>query len=478
MKKLSLILALAILASAALSCGETVTNEVTTLTDEVEPVEENPDPLPEDLAFDGQTVNFYSCDYIYNRDYAVNFVTEENGEVLNDAQYYTELWVEDRLGIEIVETLGPEVVDDFDAEIRSLIMAQDTTYDIYTNMDRYMITAVMNGMFIATSDLPHVNLDAEYWNPKATSRFSVGHKIYYTMTSFNLCSYSNTNAIFMNADIADEMRLDGIYDLVRDGKWTYDKLKEYAQAAYRDLNGNTAPDLGDQFGFCPGSGKNAWVNAVVGAGLSDDIMHKDSNDYFVYELSDKMYDVLEMYYNLVHEQYVYNGEGEVKFEETPHLFHDGKLSDMLGYRELEYDFSVLPIPKYYESQDSYYCRTYDTFFTMAPTTCTKTELCGAALEALSYKAHTDLLPAYINDTLQVKLVRDEESAEMIRIALDTRTISLAEAYMFSLWGNYNLYSNYICGTNSSPASYIDSVKAQTEAKIDEMNTTFKELIGG
>ncbi|HIX92573.1 MAG TPA: hypothetical protein H9681_06815 [Firmicutes bacterium] len=145
MKKLSLILALAVLASAALSCGETVTHEVTTLTDEVEPVEENPDPLPEDLAFDGQTVNFYSCDYIYNRDYAVNFVTEENGEVLNDAQYYTELWVEDRLGIEIVETLGPEVVDDFDAEIRSLIMAQDTTYDIYTNMDRYMITAVMNG---------------------------------------------------------------------------------------------------------------------------------------------------------------------------------------------------------------------------------------------------------------------------------------------------------------------------------------------
>ena len=145
MKKLSLILALAVLASAALSCGETVTHEVTTLTDEVEPVEENPDPLPEDLAFDGQTVNFYSCDYIYNRDYAVNFVTEENGEVLNDAQYYTELWVEDRLGIEIVETLGPEVVDDFDAEIRSLIMAQDTTYDIYTNMDRYMITTVMNG---------------------------------------------------------------------------------------------------------------------------------------------------------------------------------------------------------------------------------------------------------------------------------------------------------------------------------------------
>ncbi len=68
----------------------------------------------------------------------------------------------------------------------------------------------------------------------------------------------------------------------------------------------------------------------------------------------------------------------------------------------------------------------------------------------------------------------EASSEMVRMILESRIISIAEAFLFDWWGDQVVYDTYILGNNASPASYIASKEKAVKSQIDEYN----EFLGG
>ncbi len=194
MKKfVTLSLLISLLLSTLASCGDSGTETTADTTADaaatetaVETEPELTDALPADLTFNGTDVGFLTG--TYNELSCPIFMPEQTGDVLNDARFQTKLYLEERLDVAITEDYIEGAPDNMNNTTKNMIAAGEDTYDILTNMDRFVIATTLENMYYATSDLPYVALDAEYWNPKTTSRFLVGEKVFFTLSSFNLYS--------------------------------------------------------------------------------------------------------------------------------------------------------------------------------------------------------------------------------------------------------------------------------------------------
>ncbi len=69
---------------------------------------------------------------------------------------------------------------------------------------------------------------------------------------------------------------------------------------------------------------------------------------------------------------------------------------------IEDDFSIIPLPKYDETQKEYISHTYDSMFTTVHVNVKDTAMAGAVLESLSCEGYHKVIPAYIETTLQEK----------------------------------------------------------------------------
>lgn len=61
-----------------------------------------------------------------------------------------------------------------------------------------------------------------------------------------ICS---NHVMYFNKTIAEKYQIPDIYALIREGKWTLDKLAEFAMPVTSDLNGDNIMDENDLWGF-------------------------------------------------------------------------------------------------------------------------------------------------------------------------------------------------------------------------------------
>lgn len=66
-----------------------------------------------------------------------------------------------------------------------------------------------------------------------------------------ISQYLQSSAIFFNKPVFETYgeSAEDLYQRVIDRKWTWDKLHEYGEKMYQDINGNSEVDDGDQYGF-------------------------------------------------------------------------------------------------------------------------------------------------------------------------------------------------------------------------------------
>jgi hypothetical protein len=61
--------------------------------------------------------------------------------------------------------------------------------------------------------------------------------------------YKSIGAVLVNSNLAESYNINNIYNVVYDGKWTYDKLKEWASLTGGDINGDSKMDENDSYGL-------------------------------------------------------------------------------------------------------------------------------------------------------------------------------------------------------------------------------------
>jgi len=109
-------------------------------------------------------------------------------------------------------------------------------------------------------------------------------------------------------------------------------------------------------------------------------------------------------------------------------------------REMEGNFGILPNPKFDEAQTEYFnaVHAWCTTTVSIPVTADG-ERTGIILETLTGESYYTLRPAYYDVSLKNKLMRDDESGEMLDLIFATRCYDLGHVYnwggIFDMFGN-------------------------------------------
>ena len=79
-------------------------------------------------------------------------------------------------------------------------------------------------------EFDEIDADAPWWDASVSKAQSylTGDDLYFLAGNVSLITAEDTMCIFFNEDMVTDLGLEMLYDIVRAGEWTIDKLIEYA----------------------------------------------------------------------------------------------------------------------------------------------------------------------------------------------------------------------------------------------------------
>ncbi len=478
-KKCTALLLLLTSIISAFSCGDTVSDPetVTTKAQTSDTVEDEDDSIKCELP----SLDYNNADVtIFVEDYGgtcgPEFYAEEiTGDIVNDAVYKRNQTISDQLHINLQYELFEHAWNDrdnFTTKLRTSVLAQDGSYDIIAGTGYFMPNFLSDGLFTDMSELPYIDIDKPWWSKKFMEVSSIDGKYYFVTGDACLGLIRNMYCIFENLDLAEAANVENLYDVVRDGKWTLDKMNEVASSLYRDLNGNTQIDKDDQFGLLLDGG-----NHITGffESIGIDIIDFSSGEpEFIYD-NEHNINAVEKLTNIV-----MNTEGiffdkqandevadESIFKNGNVLLSTGWLTHTESFRNLNFTYGVLPYPKYDEA-DEYRTTVFPCYSILTiPVDSLDKERAAAVCEALAYESWKNVTPAYFETALKVKYANDNDSAQMFDIIRDSVSFDFGYIYTLPLDG-INNYLKFSVMDDKPWASYIASMKSVFVEKIDTL----------
>ena len=478
---LTLMLASALVLSAV-SCGsdskgndETTTSDAgTTAADETTAPEET-DGLPEkDMDGFELKINHFDGTWL---SWALTTldVESETGDRLDDAIYKRNRNMEDRFNCKISVT-GQKTIENKD--IQTEVMAGDSNYDVWFMYDIWTLGSIE--YLMPWEELPYVNLDKEWWNPMATGVFELGGKTYAATGNYSLSALSRASGFAFNKTVFEQTNPgEDVYALAKDGKWTIDKMTEFAKNAYSDLNGNSAIDDEDRFGLS-GSWKETFSRLLLGSGI--EYISKDKDDLPVFSLptdENAITKILHVY-DLFSDEQVYRNTGKVmdtdgdglgssEFKGGKLLFYIANMFTLEQMRDFDIEMGFLPCPKYDEAQEHYYAPSFGSEISTLLKTLPedRMENVGIRLEALAYDTNKSIIPEYKEVLLKTKYARDKESEDMIDIVID----SVSFEFGLNAWQDTvanPLVKNIFVARNPSVASTLAKMQSSVDTQIEKL----------
>ncbi len=382
--------------------------------------------------FGGKTVNFFFWDR------TTLAATEENGDVINDAMFRRNQKIEEMYNVDFAYDLRPGSVNDWANWIGTLsasVLAGDDAIQIGGGYGYRLALSSLDGSYQNLNEMPHIDFSQPWWPSNINEAGNLGGALYMALGNIDTMYYDVTYVQYFNKVLAEEMKLPDLYQLVRDGKWTIDKLDSLCKDAAKDINGDTVMDTNDRFGYV--SLRNMEVDAFLDS-CQVKITERDSDGMPVLTgLTQHYVDVQQRVSSLLKQDYVmYAASDSVPtddmFRSSQVLFTGDKLQKSHGFRDMETDFGILPYPKWDEAQDGY--RTYNALGNatsiVVPITADP-EMMGCIVEALAYLGWKDVLPEYYNKALKGKSARDDESGEMLDIIFDNIHFDFTQFYSYT-----------------------------------------------
>ena len=406
----------------------------------------------------------------------------QNGELINDAVYERNLAVEEAFNC----VIGATALDytTVPSTVSKVVSAGDPTYDAVQSSVKNQCDMLLGGYTADLARLPEINLSASYWAPSLTGGFSVSGRTYCATGDICLNDDKSTWSYLFNKKLAENYGLPDMYQVARDGKWTLDLLRSFAQNAAADLNGDGQLKFGeDQFGLY--DQMESSVALYLGTGRKAVEIGADGSITFNLDSEssvgawDKIYDFMQntdyiMHADKVSVDDVWN-KVRANFRADQMLFYNVTVSGYTLIRDMETDFGVLPICKLDEAQNGYYstiqpanCHAY-----AIPMSAADVGRSARLLEAMAMMSPETLTEAYYSNTLQQKAVRDTESIEMMEMIFGSRVIDVG--FLFEKIGFLNFFNTEAGKKTNSFVSDEAKKHDKTIAAIEELVETISAL---
>ncbi len=493
-KAITLLLVLCMLLSLTVSCAQPEkpddTTAVSALPEETQMSEEKP-VLP-DEKFDGYEFRVLVTGNFQNNDFAV---TEGAEDPVNNARYIWLSDLEEKFDLKLSQDEqirfgsttgnGPGY-----SAVQLINKTQEPTYDACMIGTYDVAKLALPGYLYDLNSLDYVDLSRSWWDQKANEDLTIQGKMFYTTGDISLTDNIVTHCILFNKELMRQTTSENLYDLVREGKWNFEKLSELVMLVSEDVNGDDRMDASDKYGLLTW---NDSMLQILGAGRERICTVNKNGDIELSLYNDRTVSIYEKYTTLAYNgKYVINYQIEPNnpmsatpvatwdptrdaiFNEGRALFYMSVFTAVARHRDSDVDFGILPFPLMTEEQKEYghQVSAYHCQFLCVPYYIGNAKITGTVLEYLAYTGKKLMTPAYAEKTLVGTQFRDEESGDMLDVISASRVYDVGIYYGVPY--RDQLIALFKNRTVALSALY-ERLKNSTQVLIDRINGSFAKL---
>lgn len=404
-------------------------------------------------------------------------VTEQNGEILNDKAYERKSAIEEKYDCVINEIYDANGGNDAVTMINAAVMSGDNLYDIAVIRSLRFNSLITAGNLTDLATVPNLELESGYYVKQSYDALSIEGTHYGIVSGITTNANLLTFCAYFNKVMLDSYKLDNVYDLVRSGKWTLDKMQEMGKAVAADVNNDGKYDSKDRYGVVHVIDAVEGFVSASGVKLAEVKNGKIEKTYKSESSVEKMQRIFDI---LSDKQTIFNVHArggtaqEINKLETGMFIEGQTLFTVAGlfyaplFRDMKDDFGIVPMPKYDEAQEDYISPVFANLFpiTVIPRSNDDLDSTGILLEELSYRGQTELVPALYDTILSGKCARDDDSVEMLNMIFEKPSYDIG--MIFDFGGVRTEVRNILHNLEGNFASTFASIDSKVDANIDAL----------
>lgn len=351
------------------------------------------------------------------------------------------------------------------------------SYDVGTGSYVYLAgPLVKNGLNMSVEELGTVDLTQPWWASQCQTELAIAGNTFYTTGAIVKCYFEDTACMYFNKDLMEAFNVEeDIYQLVKDGKWTFDKMVEIASVVgVHEETGYWQFISSDIVGY----------NLYFGAGLKITNYDSDGYPYLLDAPSETMVAVADKYSSFLGQiDRVVNPtldwylgitrtdeeKADREFKHGKAMFYGQTTGDAISLRDSDVNFGIVPTPTYTESTDYVgYTNVWGAgAFNFMRGQANK-EMTGVISEALAYASYEIMKPALYDKMLMGRSVMDEESGPMLDLVFQNKSFDMCDVME---WGNmnYNVRDAILGGKESLASEWAEGINAAKKAMQDTID---------
>ncbi len=405
---------------------------------------------------------------------------QQSGEIVNDAIFSRNIAIEYRIGIK--QKFIPCLGNASNATVWQKYIITDVAagmgeFDIAAGYSLSMASTSALGTFKNLLDprFNQLNLEHPWWISDLTREMTINDRLFFLSGDISLNAIYMMYACYVNQNMVKTLGLDHVPTLVKDGKWTYDKMIQMSSGVYSDLNDNKAKDLGDRFGYMTsgihtdpwfyGSGatmlenKNGTLQMSTSLNSDAAAMALDKAASLLWRSNDGLYTT-----------------------STSHQiteFASGRLLFMTDYIDATLDlegsnvkYCVVPFPKYDINQAEYVTVMGNPSTLFSVSICnedTEFPMLSAYLEVLASESYRELTPAIFERSFRINYTTQSEQKQMFDLIRDSICIDAGRLFSSELFGQ-GMWRNAMANSSSTAETWIKTCLQYEKAFKKSLDT--------
>ena len=413
-----------------------------------------------------------------------DFIGEVDGDIISEAVYKRNLAVETDLSVALTPISEPGLwgdKDSYSAKVKNSVMAADDAYQLVSGYGAFITSLATDGVFANWNRVDSMNFDKPWWNKDIVYELNVADHLFYITGDMTMTSVEYLFCIFFNKMLMEDTGLESPYTLVREGKWTLDALKSYSETLSIDANGDGKMTIDDIYGYSTDA--TNMVSGYLAAFEAKVTVKDETTGLPVLAIGEESFadKFLALESFLVDSPCVFLSTNEGNYvgddRESAKVFAEGRalfIAELLGnsaaMREVDFDFGILPYPKYTEEQSGYHTTAWDAYNLFCIPRTAELDFVGIVTENMAARSFQEVLPAFYDKALLSKYTRDEDSAEMISLIREGAAYNFGEVNSTHIGSPGHIWRDLVGSKSNNIASKTGAVAKAMAKSLDKFLT--------
>ncbi len=439
-----------------------------------------------DVDYEGEDIVIlasYGTAGAVNPEYGGDGTTELVADVINVAIDTRNSIVEEALGVDIVEM---SIIDtdrmgggSTFAKVQGAVNSSIYDFDMCST-SLFNLAALGKSLYLEDlMGLEYLHeLEEPWWHKYFTNEVKIMGSVYFASGDISYYNTNATAAILFNKELFSQYDIEDPYQVVRDKKWTLDKLATWQKTVSIDEDNNGTINHLDK-ATISSSYDMIWAQFFSCGGR---IVSKDENNNPILSIySERNDSVIEKIQDIMHNDnyivyadelgaYATTSVGALVYDmfmSGRSMMHIGSVATIDKIKDTPYDFGILPYPMFDETQEDYYSflnpwvgNAISIPWGMDDETL---KMISIVMESMGAEGKNELTPQFYEVALKRQNARDDESQEMLDII--SATVGCDFGQLSNLAGYPSMLHQLINSEKGSFFSKYEALKNKAEGEL-------------